>query len=72
MGSDHFFQGLFQRCHVISISLAALLQGRRERGKEGEAEGALLPKGGRQPTTTADSSRSAQEGGVGVSARVFL
>ena len=42
----------------------------RERGKEGVkrgegGRGRASSEGGRQPTTTADSSRSAQEGGVG-------
>lgn len=44
VGGNHFFQGPLQRCHVINISPAALLQRMREKEGEGEVEGALLPK----------------------------
>lgn len=71
VGGNYFFQGPLWRCHVISISLAACSQ--QERGKEGVRRrkggrgwGRASSEDGKQPTTTADSSRSAQEGGVGV------
>lgn len=77
MGGNCFFQRPLWRCHVISISLAACSQ--QERGKEGVKRrkggrgwGRASSEGGKQPTTTADSSRSAQEGGVGVSVCVCV
>lgn len=63
-GGDHFFPGNSSNmsCHR-HFPDSSLGESERERG--GRAWGWASSQGGRQPTKTADSSRSAQEGGVG-------
>lgn len=59
-----FSRELFK--HVVSSAFPWQLSWReRERERGGRAWGWASSQGGRQPTKTADSSRSAQEGGVG-------